>query len=216
MWERAVRTTVAQKFSKDLIGVLFTAPAELDFNDPEWGFQEMPAFATWCANHIDMYNPRKRPTHVSTSIFGEVLRVTQHQVLNYSLVITGGPSQNPIECTRHKSCLWIVPMTYQTVTMMMTSDMTTGQKSSTVLDRRSAHRPNCSRTSPLSVAFLLHRHSPTFDLRAEISWLSWSSWTSVGITWRRERGESVVSIRFLFTFHFFKNPCHWARFVFGC
>jgi len=38
MWERAVRAAAAQKFSKDLIGVLFAAPAELDFNDPEWGF----------------------------------------------------------------------------------------------------------------------------------------------------------------------------------
>ena len=62
MWERAVRAAAAQKFSKDLIGVLFAAPAELDFNDPEWGFQKMPAFATWRANHIDMYKPRKRPT----------------------------------------------------------------------------------------------------------------------------------------------------------
>ncbi len=35
MWERAVRAAAAQKFSKDLIGVLFAAPAELDFNDPE-------------------------------------------------------------------------------------------------------------------------------------------------------------------------------------
>lgn len=62
MWERAVRAAAAQKFSKDLIGVLFAAPAELDFNDPEWGFQKMPAFATWRANHIDMYKPRKKPT----------------------------------------------------------------------------------------------------------------------------------------------------------
>ena len=36
MWEREVRTTADQKFSKDLIGVLFTVPVELDFNDPEW------------------------------------------------------------------------------------------------------------------------------------------------------------------------------------
>jgi hypothetical protein len=64
MWERAVRAAAAQKFSKDLIGVLFAAPAELDFNDPEWGFQKMPSFATWHANHIDMYKPRKRPTLV--------------------------------------------------------------------------------------------------------------------------------------------------------
>ena len=41
---------------------LFAAPAELDFNDPEWGFQKMPAFATWRANHIDMYKSRKSPT----------------------------------------------------------------------------------------------------------------------------------------------------------
>ncbi len=40
MWERAVRAAAAQKFSKDLISVLFAAPAELDFNDPEWGFSE--------------------------------------------------------------------------------------------------------------------------------------------------------------------------------
>ncbi len=57
-----MRAEVAQKLSKDLIGVLFAGPAELDFNNPEWGFQKMPAFATWRANHIDMYKPRKRPT----------------------------------------------------------------------------------------------------------------------------------------------------------
>jgi hypothetical protein len=62
MWERTVRAVAVQKFSNDLIGVLFADPAELDFNDPEWGFQKMPAFATWSANHIDMYNPSKRPT----------------------------------------------------------------------------------------------------------------------------------------------------------
>ncbi len=42
MWDRAVRVTAAQKFSKDLIGVLFAAPAELDFNDPDWGFRKCP------------------------------------------------------------------------------------------------------------------------------------------------------------------------------
>jgi hypothetical protein len=62
MWEHTVRAVSAQKFSKELIGVLFAVPAELDLNDPEWGFQKMPAFATWRANHIDMYKPRKRPT----------------------------------------------------------------------------------------------------------------------------------------------------------
>ena len=74
MWERTVRVAAAQKLSKDLSGVLFAAFAELDFNDPEWGFQKMPAFATWHLKHIDMYKPCKLSTLTKQNAAGEQIR----------------------------------------------------------------------------------------------------------------------------------------------